>query len=74
MSDSFWRAFGILREYPLSADTRWPFSEFGSIQARYRSCQAIGSYSLTSVSSKLTKSIADQDADELSASLFYFCL
>ena len=51
-SHSFRRAFGIWRKYPLSADTRWPFSEFGRGQPHYASCRDIARYSLTSVSCK----------------------
>ena len=75
MSDSFRRVFEIWQEYPLSADTRWPFSEFVWGQARYFSWQAIASCLLTSVSSKLLKvHVVDQGGDKLSASPFYFCL
>ena len=46
-----------LGEYPLSADTRWPFSGYGYGQVQYWSWQAIASWSLTSVPCKLLKSV-----------------
>ena len=52
----FWRAFGIWQQYPLSADTRWPFSKFGWGKSRYGSWQAIASFSLSNVSTKLFES------------------
>ena len=42
----------------MSADTRWPFSEFVWGQARCCFRHAIASYWLTSVSSKLLKSMS----------------
>ena len=72
-SDSFWRAFVIWREYPLSANTRWPLSEFGWVQARYGSWRAVVSYTLTSVSGKLLRfHVVDQGAQALSAFPLYF--
>ena len=66
------RGFRIWQEYPLSADTRWPFSELGWGQARYLS---ITNYSFSAVSSKLEANTihdVDQGAHDLSTFTIYF--